>query len=272
MEYLIAVDLEGVNNVVGEPYSGLSKNTSEYVKAINQAVLEINATINALFDGGATKVFVWDNHGGGNNLDFSKIDGRAQKLDVVAPCTERFEFCKTHNFKGAIYIGYHSREGSINGVLAHTYNSSTIQYFKIGNNYVGEFELDASISSAYGIAPLFACGDDVFISQVKEFSPSTVTIVTKKATGRNLAIFKNNDALLQEIYNGVKLSLTKNVKPICLPLPNNIEIRYTRTERAKEVIDIQKQNYNRDFTYGEDAHTIVSTVNDIEDLKHSIIT
>lgn len=85
MEYLIAVDLEGVNNVVGYPYSGLSEGTEEYNKATEQAVLEINAAVKALFDGDATKVYVWDNHGSGKNIDFTKVDSRAENINVVAP-------------------------------------------------------------------------------------------------------------------------------------------------------------------------------------------
>ena len=211
MEYLIAVDLEGVNFVKGDAYVGLGKEVSDYKIAIEQAVLEINSAINALFDGGATKVVVWDNHGGGNNIDFSKIDARAEKQPIIAPCVNRFEFCKNYNFVGCVFIGYHSKEGSIDGVLAHTYNSSAIQYFKIGGKAYGEFEIDASIASEYGIKPLFASGDSVFIEQVKEFSPETETVITKTAISRNEAIFNDNKEVLSNVYNGVLKAIKKDI-------------------------------------------------------------
>ena len=80
MEYLIAVDLEGIGGVVGLPNQTLN-GSPDYEVAKENAVKEINAATKALFDGGATKVCVWDNHGGGGNLDFSKIDPRVEKID-----------------------------------------------------------------------------------------------------------------------------------------------------------------------------------------------
>ena len=53
---LIACDLEGVNNVVGEAYSGLYKGCAEWEIARRQAALEINAAAEALFDIG------WDDY------------------------------------------------------------------------------------------------------------------------------------------------------------------------------------------------------------------
>ena len=122
MEYLIAVDLEGVNNVVGNAYSGLGKDIPDYKVAVEQAVLEINAAVKALFDGGATKVVVWDNHGGSKNIDFTKVDNRVIKIDQAFPSVNRYEFCKNYNFKGqsvdiekalAIVSKYLSKNGNI---------------------------------------------------------------------------------------------------------------------------------------------------------------
>ena len=57
---LIACDLEGVNNVVGEPYTGLIKGCEQWAVAKHQAALEINAVAEALFDLGADCVDLWD--------------------------------------------------------------------------------------------------------------------------------------------------------------------------------------------------------------------
>lgn len=270
MEYLIAVDLEGVNNVKGEPYFSLHTGKKDYDVAVEQAVLEVNMAIKALFDGGATKVVVWDNHWLGENLDFSKIDPRAERQNEMLSCQRRFEFAKNHNFAGAVYIGYHSRAGSINGILSHTYSGTDIQYMKVGGKAYGEFEFDTTCASVYGIKPLFASGDSVFIEQVKEFSPATVTVVTKKALGRNEAEFYDNETVLRNIYEGVLASLKKEIPIVTIPLPAEIEIRYTRSEMAKKEILDQKERYNRDFTYGEDAHVIKYYCMDIEDIKHSL--
>ena len=200
MEYLIAVDLEGVHGVVGVPMSGLGKVAcpEEYQKAVEGATVEINAATRALFDCGATKVFIWDNHAGGGNLDFSKIDSRAEKLEVDNK-RPRMSFCKEHNFAGMLFLGYHAKEGTP-GVLAHTYNSSQNQYIKINGKQVGEFDLDACMAGGYGIPAIFAASDDVCLAQIKERNPETVTVLTKRAKGRNAAELRERADVEKDIY------------------------------------------------------------------------
>ena len=78
--YIIACDLEGVNNVVGEPYEGLYKGTEQWEIARHQAALEINAAAEALFEAGAECVDLWDNHGSGSNIDAADLDPRITLL------------------------------------------------------------------------------------------------------------------------------------------------------------------------------------------------
>ena len=114
--------------------------------------------------------------------------------------------------------------------------------------------------------------NEVFIKEVKAFSPDTEVVETKVALGRNKAKFNDNQTVLNNIYSGVLRSLKKDIKPAKIPTPCNVEIRYTRTERATEVIAIQKKDFNRDFTYGEDAHIIKGYCENITDIKHCLLT
>ena len=102
-QYLVAVDLEGIHGVVGEPYKKLTA-SADYFNAVKNATKETNAVVKGLFDGGAELVAVWDNHGNGKNLDFSKIDSRV--IRVENPPMEKYErlsFAK-HSFLTVYYI------------------------------------------------------------------------------------------------------------------------------------------------------------------------
>ena len=129
MEYLIALDLEGVHGVMGEPLSvspyAIGVGTGQYEVAKASAVQEVNRAVKALFDGGATRVLVWDNHGARDNIDFSLVDPRAEKL-IVDTQKPRLEFLKDYAIQGIVFLGYHSKAGAINGNLAHTYNGMEI--------------------------------------------------------------------------------------------------------------------------------------------------
>ena len=74
---LLALDLEGVNFVVGEPYSGLSKNTEQWCIAKKQAVAEVNAAAEALFDAGVEVValFAGESYDSGYPCDHADRQG-----------------------------------------------------------------------------------------------------------------------------------------------------------------------------------------------------
>lgn len=254
MEYLIAIDMEGIHGVVGQPYVGLLRDIPDYKIAVENGVKEVNAAVKALFDSGATKVGVWDNHGGGGNLDYTKIDPRVTKIDSKGN-KYRFDFAKEHNFCGIVYLGYHAREGTLGGVLAHTYSSVHIQYAKLDGVAVGELELDTYIAATYGIAPLFSASDDICNSQFSALAPNAVTVTTKYAKGRNAADFKDEDEVLGEIYDGVCAAVRRGLSTVSYPMPAEVEIRYTRMEFAAEK-KARAAEFGIECEYGEDAHIL----------------
>ena len=267
--YLIAVDMEGVHGVVGVPYRGLACELEDYKIAVASATKEVNAVIKALYDGGAKKVYVWDNHGNLDNLDFNFIDSRAEKVFPKSNNVDRIDFVDGLNIDAVLYIGYHSKEGSFNGVLAHTYNSIGVQYYKINGKQVGEFDIDAYIAAEYNIPSVFAACDNVCAEQVKEFNPKTVTVITKIGTGRNSAIFRDEKELLQEIYDGVLKAIKTNVEVIKLTFPCTVEVRFTRTEFAKEMYERMIKDVPQ-IVYGEDAHVLKAEINNVKELKRML--
>ena len=265
MEYLIAVDLEGVHGVVGEPNRGLGRTVADYPVAVENATLEINAAVNALFDSGATKVLVWDNHGGGGNLDFSNIDSRATQV-VPEKGRPRMDFLKEHNITAILCIGYHSKEGTVNGILAHTYNSVDHQYLKVNGKQLGELDFDTCIAGEYGVPVIFVASDDLCILQMRACNPDTVGVVTKYATGRNSAIFRERADVLNDIYDGVKNAVNKDIPLVNMPFPCDFEVRYTRMEMAAWRKETLKEQL-ADLRYGEDAHILRATLYSIDDLR-----
>lgn len=162
---IIAVDLEGLNKVVGYPYHGPGEG-EQYEIAKTEGVNEVNIIAKELFKQGVKTVAVWDNHGLGNNLDFKKIDKRVIEFSHITNNVHRAEFCKDYGFDGAILLGYHTMKGTIGGVLAHTFSSTAIQYMKIGKKCVGESEIDNNYFLDMGITPVMYVGDDLFIKEV----------------------------------------------------------------------------------------------------------
>ena len=269
MEYLIALDLEGVHGVMGEPLSvspyAIGVGTGQYEVAKASAVQEVNRAVKALFDGGATRVLVWDNHGARDNIDFSLVDPRAEKL-IVDTKKPRLEFLKDYAIQGIVFLGYHSKAGAINGNLAHTYNGMEIQYVKLNGKQVGEFDLDTYIAGEYGVPPIFAASDDVCVGQVHEHSPSTVTVVTKIGKGKRKAEFLDEETVLQQIEEGVGQAMKKEISATKLTFPCQFEIRYSKMEMAEWKMETLAEQFEG-LQYGEDGHTLRLTVHSIDALR-----
>ena len=269
MEYLIALDLEGVHGVVGEPLEvspyAIGVGTGQYEVAKASAVAEVNRVVKALFAGDATRVLVWDNHGARDNIDFSLVDSRAEKL-VVDKTKPRLAFLSDYHFQGIVFIGYHSKAGAVNGNLAHTYNGMEIQYVKLNGKQVGEFDIDSYIAGEYGVAPIFAASDDVCVGQVREHSPSTVTVITKIGKGKRKAELFDESAVLQEIEKGVGEAMKKKIPPTKLSFPCEFEIRYSKMEMAEWKMEILSQQFEG-LHYGEDGNTLCLTLDSIDALR-----
>ncbi len=262
MEYLIAVDLEGIGGVVGLPNETLT-GSPDYALSIENATKEINTVVRALFDNGATKVAVWDNHGKGHNLDFSKIDERAVKV-CSSNYPYRLDFAQDFNFAGIIYLGYHAREGTFGGILAHTYSSVAVQYVKIDGKPVGELEIDTYIAGTHGIAPLLTASDKACVDQFALTATDTEFVTTKYGISRNEATLRDEEEILAELYDATVTAMKKDIKPITYPTPLTLEVRFTRAELAAQKLELARIDDGiSDARYGEDTHTVFFTIEKI---------
>lgn len=264
---LLALDLEGVNYAVGEPYMGLSKGTEQYNIACRQAALEINAAAEALFDAGVEKVALWDNHGGGNNADPASLDSRIELLNPERGLPRMYF---GGEYDCICFFGYHAMEGTLGGILAHTMNSKVNQYYKLNGKYIGEVDMDAYIAASHGIPSCFYCAGDIACSQAAKAVPGIVTVVTKKELSRNEAEFRDNDELLADIKKSI-VEAINNPAPIKeLKFPAKMEKSFKRVEDAANYYNRLKTagyecDYLDDEIMGKDGHTVVSTVNSINE-------
>ena len=270
---LLALDLEGVNRVVGEPYKGLFKQTQQWEIAKEQAVLELNAAATALFEAGVEKVGVWDNHDGGSNIDATKLDSRI-KLISQGFGSVRMDFIHGE-YDCICYFGYHAMEGTLGGVLAHTMSSTSIQYYKLNGKHIGEVDMDAYIAASHGVPSRFFAGGNIACAQATRAVSDIVTVVTKEELARNKAIFRDNEALFADIKERIVEAVRTEGTINTLKFPAVMEKSYKRMEDAAEyILSMQSQGicaeYLDDPILGKDAHTVVVTVNTMDEFIKSI--
>ena len=264
---LIALDLEGVNNVKGVPYEALSKDTDQWKIAKKQGTLEVNAAADALFRAGAEKVALWDNHGGGHNIDPADLDARITLLD---PDLTKPRMYFADDYDCICYFGYHAMEGTLGGVLAHTMSSKTVQFYKLGGKYIGEIDMDAYIAASHSKPSVFYCAGDIACAQAKRAVPSIVTVTTKHEISRNEADFRDNTELFAEIGKRIVEAVSAEHEYKTLSFPTSFEKSFKRVEDAEKFLSRLKKrgieaDYLSDDVIGKDAHTVVSTVHNISE-------
>ena len=270
---LIACDLEGVNHVVGVPYSGLLKGSEQWEIARRQAVLELNAAAGALFDAGVEKIDLWDNHGGAKNMDYDTLDGRIHVLDPDYS-KPRMIFARDA-YDCICFFGYHCMEGTLGGVLAHTMSSVAYQYYKLNGKYIGEADMDAYIAASHGMATVFFAGGDIACSQAARAIPGITTVVTKREISRNEAEFRDNDELLAEIREKIVEAVRTEHSIYSLEFPAVMEKSFKRVEDAAKYLQRllslgMEAEHPEEEILGRDAHTVVSVLHSMDDFIASI--
>lgn len=224
MKFMVAVDCDGPACVVGEPGKALS-DSRDMVFAREQATREAAAAARALFDSGAEKVVVWDNHGAGANLLFDQLDRRCEIL-LGTGFGRRFpELDETYS--GVLMIGYHAMEGTPNAVLAHTYSPGAYSAIRVNGHAVGEIGLDASVAGELGVPLIFLATDRLGCEEALSLMPWVETVVTKEGYGRNCARSKHPAVVEDEIYSSVKHAVERNQEMQAFIFENPIKVEIT---------------------------------------------
>ena len=176
-----------------------------------------------------------------------------------------FELGADESFAGVMFIGYHARENTVNGVLAHTYSSEAYQYFKLNGQEVGEMQIDAAFAALKDVPVILCVSDYCAIEQAKESFPWAETVVTKKGLSWTSAVSKHPQAVCEEIRAAVNRAAQRLEEMKCRRLlsPLEVEIRYKKMEDASEA-KLMDQN-GKPFAR-TDAFTRKGIMNSIEDL------
>src|SRR5690348_17019649 len=97
---------------------------------------EVNAAIDGILDEAPdAEIVVWDGHGSGGIVyeDFHEGAQLVPHRHSAAP------YGLDETFDAVFFVGQHAMAGTADAPLAHTYSSSTVEYYKLNGEPVGEF-------------------------------------------------------------------------------------------------------------------------------------
>ena len=180
MKILIAADMEGITGVTN--WNQVSQGHPEYDRFRKIMTDDVNAVIRGVYEAGAEDIVVTDGHGSGSNILIETLDPRAKLNSGNASPYAMVQGIDSGDFEGVIFVGYHARSGSANGILAHTWSSKKVANVWLNETLVGEYGLNAALCGFFKAPILMISGDQTACAQAVELIGSLETAIVKHAT------------------------------------------------------------------------------------------
>jgi D-amino peptidase len=233
LKVFISADMEGIAGVVARDQTG--SDGAGYAFGRSAMTAEVNAAIAAAFEAGATAVTVTDAHGSGTNLLATEVDRRAVLISGF-PMPGGMMQGIDATYGAAVFIGYHARGITENGILAHTYTNA-LRTVKLNGHGVGEYGLNAAIAGHFGVPVVFVSGDRAAVEQAKEFIPGVITVAVKEGFGPTAGRTMHPEDAREQIARGVTAAVARRaaIAPVRLKTPVTLEIEFSQTSMADTV-------------------------------------
>ncbi len=180
LKVFISVDMEGITGVVSGDDVRRTGKDYDYFREI--MTKEANAAIEGALAAGATDIVVRDSHGSALNLlpemlrQSSRLirDWSGGPLYMVEGLDDTYD--------AAIFVGYHAKAGTRNGVLDHT-SSGNVTDVSVNGISFPEAGYNALFAGQHNVPVVFVAGDQAVCDQAKELLGQVETVAVKEGIG-----------------------------------------------------------------------------------------
>ncbi len=231
LKIFISVDMEGISGVVSGRETGSSGRDYDYFRKLT--TLETNAAIEGALKAGATEIVVRDGHGSKTNILPDLLHKKARLLRGVTARPENMMLGIDDTFDCVMFIGYHAKAGTTEGVLAHTSSGNVID-LSINGVSLPEAGYNALIAGLFDVPVAFVAGDNWICQQVKGLFGEVDTFETKIGMGRNTELGLHPEVVRDKIRKEVPKCLQElyRFKPYKMKPP------YTMVLKVKKERDL----------------------------------
>jgi D-amino peptidase len=232
LKVYMSVDMEGITGVVHGSQTGAGG--ADYNMARKWMALDVNASVQGSLDAGATEILVNDAHGGKRNIVISDLHPTAALLSGTPKPLSMMQGIE-EGADVALFIGYHAKAGTQDGVLDHTISGGTVYSIKINGIEMPELGINALIAGYFDVPVALVVGDKAVCKQAKEIlGDEVVTAEVKEAVGRYAAKNLPFEKAHQLIQERTKLAVEKRneLQPYKLDGPYTFELAFMRSSQA----------------------------------------
>jgi len=180
LKVFISVDMEGIAGVVAVGDVSSRGHDYDYFREI--MTLETNAAVEGALAAGALEIVVRDGHGAKTNILPNLLHEKAKLLRGVTDRPENMMLGIDETFDAVLFIGYHAKAGTAEGVLAHTSSGNVID-LSINGVSLPEAGYNALVAGLYDVPVALVAGDNWICEQAKSLFGNVVTVETKVGYG-----------------------------------------------------------------------------------------
>jgi D-amino peptidase len=176
----------------------LFSHPEKYPEGQKMLAADVNAVIDGLFAGGATRVDVVDAHGSGNpepDVRRDLLDPRAKQVFRDTPFDPYVDITEPNVYDAIVAVAMHAKTGS-HGFASHTITLGMDML--VNDKPITESEIVAYSWGRVGVPLIFVSGDDRLQNDL-QVMPWIEFVVTKKATSASTVELRPVDAVHAEM-------------------------------------------------------------------------
>ena len=179
MRLFISVDMEGISGIekVEECFRGMPG----YEPGRRVMAGDVNAAVQGAIDGGADEIVVADSHGYMCNIRPEDLHHKAKLKSGMKRVLCQFKGF-SHRFDAAFLIGQHSKAGTADGILSHTWIPA-FKDVRVNGLSMGEYGLNGYLAGSYGVPVIMLSGDDKTVEQAGVVLGDIEYVAVKKSVG-----------------------------------------------------------------------------------------
>ena len=227
MKVFVSVDIEGITGVA---HWDETVQTSPFVE---QMTREVAAACEGANLAGATEILVKDAHSTGRNIDPKILPHNAKVLRnwSMGPLSMMEGIDKS--FDACMFVGYHNGAFMGGNPLAHTFSSSKLQYIKINDKYMSEFEINTMIAHYYDVPVIFVSGDKALCSDAENLLDHIQTVPVMEGIG-DASISIHPTLAIERIIDSSEKAFEQDLRALKKPLPEKFicEIQFKESKLA----------------------------------------
>jgi D-amino peptidase len=203
LKVFISVDMEGITGVVNG--DDASRDGKDYDYFRQTMTREANAAIEGALAAGASEIIVRDSHGTALNLLPEMLNRNSKLLRDWSEGPMYMMEGIDESFDAAIFVGYHARAGTTNGVLDHT-SSGNVTDVSINGISMPETGYNALMAGYHNVPVVFVAGDKAVCDQAEELLGTVETVAVKEGIGA-AALNLHPEVAREQIRAGVERAL-----------------------------------------------------------------